>query len=302
MCGSSAPEDHSAEVAAINAKAAADARAAQEAADAKKQAEFDARMNSAFGSGLQSANDFFAQRGLDPNDYSGAISTRLQQIKSAIPNLDANPGSYYEGAGSNIWDSLSQALQGKDQRIIDTLAPTGFATNRIADTADDQTIADILNQQEKSAQDYANNLRTRGVITDSGLKAALDNITGQVSGARTKLSDLGMGIINKGRGDAENLANTARAKAAKEQVGSTWDPYSTGTDLNNFFTNFFSGLGDNLRGIAPTNLFDTSGLANIAGAAGGAGNNAFNPAAVAGGLGAADDTTDDDNKTTTNPF
>lgn len=302
MCGGTkVPEDKSADVAAIQAKSEADARAEAAKQEAAKQAAFDQQMNSAFGTGIQSADDYFTQRGLDPKEYESAITSRANQVRSGVPNLAANPGSYFEGLGSQVFDQLQTGLRGTATRGIDKLAPTGFASTRIADTADDDTLAAILGDQEGKAKDYANNLKARGVVTDSGFKAAMDAILGQEAGARGKLTEIGNGILNTGRGDAENLANAARTRAGALNLGDQFDPNDTGKQLNDFFTSFFGGLGDKVRGAAPASLFDTSGLANIAGAAQGAGNTRFDPAAVAGDFTNPED--DPNNPVqTTNPF
>lgn len=284
MCGGgSPPQDNSDKVAAIEAQTAKDARAEAAAADAKKQAAFDASMNSAFGSGMTNAEDFFTSRGLDPTDYKAQIGNKANQIRSSIPNLASDPGSYFSTLGESVFNQEQAGGQAKALRGVNDVAPSGFSTSRIADTADDDTIAAILADQENNSKGYIDNLRGRGVITDSGYAAALKNLQGQAPGARGKLSEIGTGLIETGRGDAENIANAGRTRASNLALGDKFDPFSeVGNKLNDFFSTFFSGLGDKVRGAAPTNLFDTSGLANIAGAAQGAGNNAFDPAAVAG--------------------
>jgi len=303
MCGggSKAPQDNSDKVAAIEAQAQREARDQASKDQAAQQAQFDARMNSSFGSGINSANDYFTSRGLDPKLYSGQISNKANQIRGSVPNLAGDPGSYFAGLGENVFNQEQEGARGKALRGVNQVAPEGFATNRIGDTADDATIAAILGEQEGNANQYVTNLRDRGVVTDSGFQAAMKNLQSQKPGAQGRLSELGMGILNSGRGGAENIANTARSRASNLNLGDSFDPFAdTGAKLNDFFSSFFSGLGDKVRGQAPTNLFDTSGLANIAGAAQGSQNTAFNPMAVSGMFG--EPTNKDDELATTNPF
>jgi hypothetical protein len=167
-------------------------------------------------------------------------------------------------------------------RGIDTVAPTGFASKRIDDTVDDSIIEAILAEQYQTGENYIRNLLDRGVVTNSGFEGARKNLEGQRAGAKSRLSETGMGLLNKGRGDAENLVNTDRSSVSNMRLGTAYDPYDLGTRLNNQFTDFFANLGDKFRAASPTNLFDTSGLAGIAGASQGAGNTVFNPQAVAG--------------------
>lgn len=300
MGGGKAPEDKSDRVAEINAQAAREAREAAAREEARKQAQFDASLNAAFGSGISSAEDFFLQRGLDPADYMSTIQTKANQVRSSIPNLAGDPGSYFSNLGQIIFDQLTGAEQAKNQKAINTIAPQGFATNRIQDTADDEIIAAILEERRGEADNYLQNLLNRGVITNSGMAAAQRNLENQGLTAKATLSDLGMGILETGRAGAENKANDYRSRAAQSELGSGFDPYGLGNELNDYFASFFNGLGDKVRVAAPTNLFDTSGLASLAGAAQGAGNTKFDPRAVAGII----DEDDDDNifGTSTNPF
>lgn len=298
--GGQPPKDNSAEVARIEQEAARQAREEAEKKRLRDQAEFDAKLNAAFGSGLSSAEDYFTSRGLDPNEYKSSITNKANQIRTSVPNLASDPGSYFANLGATIFDQLQEGARGKALRGINTIAPTGFATQRIANTADDDTIAAILAEQENKARGYLDNLKGRGVITGSGFQAALQNLLGQKPGAQSRLSEIGTGILESGRGGADNLANTFRSAASNLNLGEMFDPYSKSTDLNNYFSDFFNNLGTKLRGSAPTNLFDTSGLANIAGAAQGAGNTAFNPNALAGIFD--DEEEDDDEKQSTNPF
>jgi hypothetical protein len=300
MGGSSAPRDNSDKVAQIEAAAAREARAAADAERIRAQQEFDARMNAAFGGGISSANQFFADRGLDPSQYGAQITNRANQVRTSVPNLASDPGTYFSSLGENVYNELTQAQRNQALRGINTVAPTGFETGRIANTADDEIINAILAEQEANANQYIQNLLDRGVISQSGYSSALKNLQGQRPGAQSRLSEVGTGILESGRGEAGNLANAARSRASALELGEAFDPYATGTQLNQFFTDFFTNLGGKLRGAAPTNLFDTSGLANIAGAAQGAGNRPFDPAAVAGIFGPEEE--EEEENQTTNPF
>ena len=197
----------------------------------------------------------------------------------------------------------------EDAVIADVGAGSGYYTFKLAPKVpkgkvyaveiQDEMIAAILGEQETAARGYVDNLKARGVVTDSGYNAALNNLLNQRAGAQAKLSDIGTGILETGRGGAENLANSFRSVASNLDLGDVFDPYSKGADLNSYFSDFFNNLGTKLRGAAPTNLFDTSGLATLAGAAQGAGNTAFDPRAVAGIFG---DDEDEEEEETTSPF
>jgi hypothetical protein len=301
MGGGRAPQDNSAQVAAIEAQAARESREDAARKEAAARQAFEGRMSGAFGTGVQSAKDYFTGRGLNPDDYSSAINNRANLTRSSVPDMASDPGSYFADLGQQVFEQLQEGQRGSALRGINTVAPTGFANSRIADTADDSTLAAILGEQETAARGYIDNLLSRGVISQSGYNAALGNLTGQKAGANAKLNDVGNAILSGGRGEAENKANSARSRASNLTLGEQFDPYSVGNELNDFFTSFLGSLGEKVRGQAPSNLFDTSGLANVAGAAQGAGNRVFDPKALAGNT-FGDNNDDEEENVNTNPF
>lgn len=295
MCGGgSAPKDESANVARIEAdaareqreqeaRAAEEARIRQEQEEARQLADFESRLSNSFTGGVGGAEDYFRSRGVDPSLYGSDITREATERRSMVPKLAGETGSYFSGIGEEVYTNLQDALRQRSLRGINELAPEGFARTRIADTADDATIAAILAEQRGEAENFANNLRSRGVITDTGLSAALDDIGKQANRGQFTLSEFGSGLLEGGRGGAIDIANRGRSRASSLDLGENFDPYaSTGTELNNFFTDFLTNLGDRFRAQAPQDLFDVSGLPVLAGAAQGAGNTAFDPAALAG--------------------
>lgn len=301
MGGPKAPEDKSDKVAQIEAQSAREARDAEAARKAEEKAAFERSLEASFGSGVSNAESYFRERGLDPADYGGLIRQKANEIRGTVPELDKNPASYFSSLGEMIYNAERGSERNRDLRALDSFAPAGFSNDRIADTADDDLIEAILGEQGRTAQDYAQNLFKRGVTTQSGLDAALKNIEGQKAGARSRLSSLTGGILNEGRSGAEKMLADARSTASNQELGAMFDPFKVNKDLESYFGNFFSGFGDKVRGVAPTDLFSTTGLANIAGAASGAQNTKFNPNALAGIY---DDEDDDDRRptATVSPF
>ena len=290
-----APKDNSAEVARIEAQAAAEARAAEEAQKEKEREQFNTRLGSAFDNALLSASDYFTSQGLDPNDYTSQIQTRANALRGTVPDLDLSPGTYFEGLGQTVYNSEQDAMRNRYGRTLDDLLPTGFAADRIDNTADDATLAAILEEQQADARGYVDNLLNRGVITSTGYDAAIDEILGQRAGATARLDEIGQGELERGRVNLRDIANTGRSTIDNLRLGSTFDPYGVSSDVDAAALDFFDNLGTTLRGVAPTDLFSTDGLSAIAGAAQGAGNTAFDPAAVAG-LGTSNDDDDDDDE------
>jgi len=283
MCGGGgAPIDKSAETAQI--QAAENERARQEAArqaEEQKRA-FESRLSSAYGTGIDSARNFFASQGLDPDQYINSIQSSANSAKSRVPELDASPGTYFDNLGASVFEQLQEAERSKALRGIDSFAREGFANRRITNDVDDPFLAAILEERRAEADNYARRLLDRGVVTNSGYEAAIADLEKQRPGADMRLQDIGLAELERGRGQLRDLASTGRSNASQLRLGEMFDPYEIEGDLNRTQSDFFARLGERLRANAPKNLFDTSGLAGIAGAAQGAQNTAFDPDALAG--------------------
>jgi hypothetical protein len=282
MSGGGAPEDKSDKVAQIEAQQAADARAADAAKAEQQRNLFNSQVNSAYNTALDSARQYFISRGLDPDQYVPQITSTLNSERGSIPDLAANPGTYFTGAGETAYNTARDAQRGQLQRAINQFAPSGFETRKIGDTSDDATLAAILAEQRATADNYVRNLLDRGVINASGFASAESDLDNQAYGAKSRLQEIGNTVLQQGRSKITNLANEARSGAANFELGDNFDPYSYSTDIDAALNDFFTNLGGNIRGLAPTGLFNTAGLANIAGAAMGAQNLKFSPAALAG--------------------
>lgn len=227
-------------------------------------------------------NEYFTSQGLDPAQYSDAIRSHVASTAGRIPSGSSNPETYFQNLGQQLYDLETNKYRTGLLGQIDEFAPSGFELKRILDTSDDPFLEEIMNEQFGQAEGYLNNLRDRGVVTDIGYDRAYGDLSGQKAGAFSRLNDVGMGILNTGRTGASNMANQARSSASGIRLGTPFDVSGFQGGVNTHFNDFFNNLGQNLRNVAPTNLFNTSGLAGVAGSAQRAGNTAFDPNAVAG--------------------
>ena len=293
MCGPKAPEDNSAEVARIDAEAEAAARADEARKRKDEEDRFDNSLKGAFDTAIAEASNYFTQMGLDPNNYMGDISSAATAARGTVPFLDKAPGTYFMGLGENVYGDLESGERSTALRDIDSFAGTGFAKQLIGDTADDPFIATILGDERAKAQQYIDNLLARGVVTDSGYGAALEDLERQTFGAENTLNTIGMSALEGGRTNLRDIGADARSAASNLKLGGGFDPFSYQRDINSATEMFLSGLGDQLRGLTPQDLFLTDELGNIAGARQGAGNTAFDPEAILGF--GTDDDEDEDN-------
>src|SRR5690349_2895424 len=172
MSAPSAPEDHSVELANIEAQKERDARAAEAAAIAKKEAQLKQLRNQAVTGARSSANQYFTSQGLDSGQYAGDIGSMIDSILSGIAPDDPNPGSYFKDVGARAYETAQDAERNKYMRTLDTLFPANFDVSRVGDTLDDPTLAAIEAEQRQSADDIISNMLARGVITQAGYQGA----------------------------------------------------------------------------------------------------------------------------------
>ncbi len=282
MSGGSQPKDNSVELQRMEQQAAREERQRQEAKAAADRQRWEAQLGSTFNNATSEAQNYFTQRGLDPTEYLSHIQGAANKARSNVPDMAANPGSYFDNLGATVFDQLQSGQRAQYLRGINQVAPEGFQTRRITNDVDDPFIEAILQEQRASADGYLRNMLDRGVITSSGYEAGGRDLESQGYGARARLNEVSLGELERGRSELGNIANRGRTAASNFELGGSFDPYSYGTEIDNTAADFFANLGNNIRAIAPKALFSTAGLANIAGAAQGQQNLAFNPAALAG--------------------
>lgn len=264
------------------------ARMRREAAE--RQAE-KKRIQKLTSGGINQANDYFSNLSVDPSQYDS-------QIKNAVKSAVAGGATDVSGIGRNLYDQLGNARSTRTLREFDEFAPADFERSRIQDTADDEIIAGLLEGGRGSADQYVNNLLNRGVITESGAGAARSDLDRQAPGIQSLLTDLGNTFIAGGRGNLSDIANRGRLAASNLELGSPeFDVSRYSGDIDAAFDEFMGSLGGKFAAQAPKSLFETTGLANVAGAAQGAGNRPFDPKAVSGAFLGGPEEDEDENRT-----
>lgn len=228
--------------------------------------------------GEREAQSYFTGQGLDPGAYASDIENAIASVESNVPRFGSFGGAF-SGIGPQLYGDLTRQLQSRSLGQAEDVIAGG---PRIADTADDAIIEKILQEQQAGAGGYVENLLKRGVVNRTGYDAAMRDVGTQADVGRSRLSDLGSTILGGGRSALEGIANQGRLAATGLRLGQQFDPSTIGQNLQKSFDEFMGGLEGKFRAQAPTNIFNTGQLAQLAGQTQGPQNKAFNPAAVGG--------------------
>lgn len=236
-----------------------------------------------FDTGLSSARDQFTgraeqaffDRGATPDNYMGLISNRISDVASSVPQLDPNPGAYFN---ESIIDSILSDARTRDQttfrNAFNDFAGNGFATQRIGSTMDDPILDSILASQYSDANEQVLRAHRRGQLDDTGYQSALSGLENQRTAGRASLTGIGDSVLEQGRGNLRGIANEGRQAIDAYDIGQNFDPYSYQSRIDDAYNQFSTGLEGNIRNaIGGQQFFDPSALIGRGGIAQGVTNN-----------------------------
>lgn len=214
------------ERARIAAQQEAAARARKEAEQARKQQEFDANLGAARASGSQGALDLIGQRGLDVDYYDPLVAAELDRIQSTVPNLAPNPGSYF------VDDIIADAVLNRETGLqrqgflnqFENFAPTGFAQEAFPSTADDAILDAIFAEQYEPASQNILRAFNRGNLSQQGYDLATENLGTFEPAARSRLQEVGGGVLEGNRQQLRDIASQGRTAAGAFELGQAFDP------------------------------------------------------------------------------
>jgi hypothetical protein len=238
-------------------------------------------LDTASAGGRTAFEDAFKKLGLDPANYSGDIESRMASILSGVPTTAKdNFESYFEGQPDKL---ITDLTTGYRKKATDAWT-AGYPDIFVPQTADDAFIDTILGKHRTSADDIIKNMLARGTITDQGSKAAYADLDKQATGGKARLNEIGAGLINTGEADLDTQAAKKRSAYDTLTLGAPVDVAGDLAGMNKLAQDFIGTLGTGIeKGLGSSQLFDTSGLGAIAGAAQGGQNTKFDP--KAGGSG-----------------
>jgi len=204
-----------------------------------------------------------------------------------VPEGATEIGSYFDSLGETVFSDLSNSERAKLDRSFDDFAYEGFAKDLISDTADDDFVSSIYDENRQDAEEQLTRLLDRGVLTDSGYAAALSDLDKQGHRARSALEEVALAQLEGGRSDLRNIVSGGRSRLSDYELGDSFDPFSYETQVNDKAADFFAGLGESIRGSLTEDLFDLDSAFGKGGFAQGAQNTKYDPNASAGAFFAA---------------
>jgi len=282
MSAPSMPPDNSMQIEAMRQQQAQEARAAEERKEKARKEELLGLRSSATTSGRSSAEDYFRQQGLDPGQYAGDIGSKVNKTIAGVSADDPNPGAAFADIGQSLFGELEGGARSKAGRELDSLFAPDFEMKRLGWTVDDPYLAGVEAEQRSTADETIRRMLDRGVITDTGYAAAMADLERQGAGVKSRLNEIGTGLLGTGQQSLRDVANRGRTAASQLKLGSTFDPNSFGSEADRLTSEFLANLGTGIRSRITGNLFQTGGLGSVAGAAQGGQNTTFNPAVTAG--------------------
>jgi hypothetical protein len=265
-----APQDNSIQLEQMRQSEAQRERERIAAEKAQAKTDFQASLGTAVSGARNTGRDYFAQRGLAPDDYASLIDSIIGDTRLKVPELDANPASYFtsDAFASGIDNAQNVKRSNLTGKVNSTFAP-GFEKNLISDTADDSILESILGGQRGQAQQQIDFNRKRGVLNDAGYSTVMSELGGQENAARATLTGIGDSILGKNRQDLLNIRGDAGNAASGFQFGMP-EP-----NVNDYYTQAqtkaqsgIGGLEGSIRSaLGSTNLFDVPTLLQKGGTA-----------------------------------
>lgn len=251
----------------------AEAQRAQQKADADKvkaKSDFDASLSTAVSGAHNTGRDYFASRGLAPDQYGSLIDSIIGDTKLKVPNLDVNPASYFttDAFSAGLDNAQTVKRSNLTGQVNSKFAP-GFDRSLIGDTADDSILESILGSQRTTAQQAIDFNKKRGVLNDTGYDAVQKELGGQENAARSTLTGIGDSILGKDRQHLLDIYGDAGKAASGYSFGQA-EP-----DVNTYYkqaqdkaTSDIGGLEGAIRAsLGSTSLFDVPTLLQKGGTA-----------------------------------
>lgn len=216
--------------------------------------------------------------GEDRYGLGSALEREITAKRGLVPDLTKDVGAYINP--ETMWNKVYEEKRGSERqklgRSADEFMGTGFEKNLFKDTSDDTLLDAILGEQHAEASQVLQRSRDRGQISDTGYNYALNELAKQRSQGRSKLEDLGLGVLDTYRSGLTNTAKGYRDRINNFDLTDTIDTNAFRTGLEGEASGYRNRMeGDIRAALGDTNYFDTNLILGKAGNYQGANNNSL---------------------------
>lgn len=261
-------QDNSLQVEQAQEQFAREQQARADAQKAQQKQDFQDALAKAVAGATSTGNSYLASRGLSPDQYAPQIAQIIADTKAKVPDLDANPGQYFTSdtfaSGMNDYQTAQRA--NNNSKVTGTFTP-GFETSYIPRNSIDSIVNDILTGQTNTAQQQIDFQRKRGLLNDAGYNTAEQKLGDQGQAARSTLTGLATGVLNKDYSDLTSIVGNAGNAANAWSLGNpdfSLDPYKQ--QVQDTATRDLSNLGGDVKSaLGSTQLFDIPSIIAAAG-------------------------------------
>lgn len=192
----------------------------QAAERTRLQGEFDQDLSSAYNQSLGYAQDRVQGRGLSWDEYGQPIQSELDRVRSSVPRLSTNVGSYF---GDDLVDRVLGRVRDNRRATYgqqaNQLTPLGFERDYVKDDFDDNVLNSIYGEQYGEANDMLTRAIARGKLSRVGQDSARASLETQGKTGMSRLQDLGSGVLSKYRGELSEIGNRAKTEASQYDLG-----------------------------------------------------------------------------------
>jgi len=203
-------------------------------------------------------------RGLQYSEFEPYIDEELDRVYKGVPYGANNASSFFD---PNLTDSTLSRVQ-SDRRTkytteANNMLPENFGNTAFGDTADDDVISRILDEQFGSARGVVDRARDRGTLVSSGYDSAIKALGNQRTVGASKLQNVGGNVLTGYRGQLSDIVGEGRRGASNYRLGESFDAGSFKNRLDTKQGELGGRLeGDVRSSFGDEQLFDTSKAMN----------------------------------------
>lgn len=249
-----------------------EARVAQQARDdaerVRKTGEFNTNLDAAYTRGLGYAEGRVRDLGLNYDEFRDPITSEYERQRGSIPQLDSNPGAYFgDDLVDRVLGRVRDTRRNQYGQQVNQFAGDGFADKAVGNDFDDTELNTIYDEQYGDASSQLQRAFARGNLSPIGMSLAQKQLESQGRAGKSRLQDLGGGVLSRYRTELGDIGSKARTSAGGYELGNTFnvDDYKQQIDSKKgeFGQRLTGDIRDATKGEQIFNVDDIIGKAGV---------------------------------------